>query len=57
MVANPHPHESLRAERLGAVGERIELRPAHVAFARDADALDRLGARERLEIGGFEHLA
>mgnify|MGYP000101827301 CR=1 FL=1 len=38
------------AALLRSVGECIELRPAHVAFARDANALDRFRTRERLKM-------
>ena len=55
-VAHAHPHETRRAERLGPVGQRVELRAADVALALDADALDRLRARERLELGRLEHV-
>ena len=36
--------------------ERVELRARHVALALDADALDRVGARERAELGAAEHV-
>ena len=55
-LADLHPHEALGAERLGAVGEAVELVAAVVVGrARHPDALDRAGAGERLELGGGEH--
>ena len=33
-VAHAHPHEAGRAQRLGPIGQRVELRARHVALAR-----------------------
>ena len=56
-LPHPHPDEPLGAQRLGAVGEAVELVAAVVGRrARHPQALDRPRRRERLELRRREHL-
>ncbi len=56
VLLHSHPHESVGAELLGALGERVEAAAAHRALARHPDALHHFSL-EGAELGRFEALA